>query len=250
MAGPAIAIHGGCGVMPRSGLSETDWKAARQDLATALRAGWHILEAGGAALNAAGEHELDASIMRGADLAAGAVTLARHVRNPIRAARALLQASGPVMLGGTAADVFAKEAGLEMVDQAYFTTERCLEALASLKQRAQEGTNRSASEAEKHGAVSAVALDLNGRLAAATPTSGYNNKPIGRIGDSPIIDADTYARDGGCAVSGTGAGEFFIRHAAGNVTAPFNTEGMFRGWITPDGHLCLDTHTDILSTPL
>ncbi|NKJ40477.1 isoaspartyl peptidase/L-asparaginase [Rhizobium sp. SG570] len=316
MTEPAIAIHAGCGVMPRTGLSEADWEAARQDLAAALRAGWQVLKGGGsaldaveaavvvmedsphfnaghgAALNTAAEHELDASIMGGGDLAAGAVTLLRHVRNPIRAARALLEAGGPVMLGGAAADAFAKEAGLEMVDQAYFTTERRVEALVSLKQRAQDGTIRSASEAEKHGTVGAVALDVNGHLAAATSTGGYNNKPAGRIGDSPLIGAGTYARDGVCAVSGTGAGEFFIRHvvgheissrvaylnekiaeaaghvvltdlarygigagvvaidAVGNVTAPYNTEGMFRGWITPDGHLSVGTHADIISLPL
>jgi beta-aspartyl-peptidase (threonine type) len=302
--------------MPISGLSEADWEAARQDLAAALRAGWQVLKGGGtafdaveaavvvmedsrhfnaghgAALNAAGEHELDASIMRGDDLAAGAVTLVQHVRNPIRAARALLEAGGAVMLAGPAADAFAKAAGLEMVDQSYFTTERRVQALASLQQRAREGTSRTASEAEKHGTVGAVALDVNGHLAAATSTGGYNNKPVGRIGDSPIIGAGTYARDGVCAVSGTGAGEFFIRHAvgheiasrvaylnekiagaaghvvltdlarhgigagvvaidaAGNVTAPFNTEGMFRGWITPDGHLSVGTHADITSLPL
>ncbi len=316
MTRPAIAIHGGCGVMARQSLTEGDWAAARADLAQALKAGWRILQAGGtaieaveaavvvmedspqfnaghgAALNSAGDHELDASIMRGADLGAGALTLLRHVRNPVKAARALMEAGGPVMLAGHAADQFARQSGLEMVEQSYYTTERRVKALASLQQRSLDGTSEAASEAEKHGTVGAVALDHEGHLAAATSTGGYNNKPVGRIGDSPIIGAGTYARDGVCAVSGTGAGEFFIRHAvgheiasrmaylgesvaaaadhvimgdlaryrigagvvaidaSGNVSAPFNTEGMFRGWITAEGQMHIGTHAEATSIPL
>lgn len=314
MARPVIAIHGGCGVMARHDLTEAEWEAARNGLAAALNAGWHVLQAGGpaleavesavvvledsphfnagygAALNADGEHELDASIMRGSDLAAGAVALARRIRNPVRAARALLESGGPVMLSGAEADRFAERAGAAMVEPGYFTTERRVEALRSLKQRQLEGTIRSASEAEKHGTVGAVALDCTGHLAAATSTGGYNNKPPGRIGDSPIIGAGTYARDGVCAVSGTGAGEFFIRHCVGheiasrvaflgepleqaagrviledlkgygigaggvavdthgNVVAPYNTDGMFRGWITGDGQLTVATHDQLHTT--
>jgi beta-aspartyl-peptidase (threonine type) len=313
MARRAIAVHGGCGVMAKLDLPDTDWQAARYDLAKALRAGWAVLQAGGssiaaveaavvvmedspqfnaghgAALNANGVHELDSSIMRGSDFAAGAVTLVRHIRNPVKAARALLEGNGPVMLGGPEADAFAGRAGLDIVEQSYFTTERRLKALASLKARDLEGTLKSASEAEKHGTVGAVALDDAGHLAAATSTGGYNNKPAGRIGDTPIIGAGTYARDGVCAVSGTGAGEFFIRHAVGHeiasrvaylgetleiaadrvimhnlagygigagivaldaegqITAPYNTDGMFRGWITQDGELSVATHGDVLS---
>jgi beta-aspartyl-peptidase (threonine type) len=314
MAHPVIAVHGGCGVMARHDLAEAEWEASRNDLAAALRAGWRALQAGGAALeaveaavviledsphfnagygaalNADGEHELDASIMRGSDLAAGAVTLVRRIRNPVRAARALLESGGPVMLGGAEADRFAERAGLAMVEPGYFTTERRVKALRSLQQRQLEGTIRSASEAEKHGTVGAVALDRDGHLAAATSTGGYNNKPPGRVGDSPIIGAGTYARDGVCAVSGTGAGEFFIRHAVGheiasrvaflgesleraadrvilqdlkgygigagvvavdahgNVAAPYNTAGMFRGWITGDGRLAVATHDRLYTT--
>jgi beta-aspartyl-peptidase (threonine type) len=316
MTKPAIAIHGGCGVMAKLGLSEAEWAAARADLAAALGAGWRVLTAGGsaveaveaavvvmedspqfnsghgAALNAEGVHELDSSIMRGSDLAAGAVTLVKHIRNPVKAARALLEGDGPVMLGGPAADAFAEAHGLEMVEQSYFTTQRRIDALKSLKARGLAGTLKSASEAEKHGTVGAVALDKAGHLAAATSTGGYNNKPDGRIGDSPIIGAGTYARDGVCAVSGTGAGEFFIRHAvgheiasriaylgeslaqaseqvirkdlagygigagivaldaAGNVAAPFNTDGMFRGWITPAGEMYVGTHETVERMPL
>jgi beta-aspartyl-peptidase (threonine type) len=311
MACPVIAIHGGCGVMARHALAEAEWEASRDALAAALRAGWCVLEAGdpaldavdaavvvldgsphfkagyGAALNADGVHELDASIMRGSDRAAGAATLVRRVRNPVRAARALLESGGPVMLGGAEADKFAERAGMAMVEPGYFTTERRVKALRSLQQRQLDGTIRSASEAEKHGAVGAVALDRDGHLAPATSTGGYNNKPPGRIGDSPIIGAGTYARDGVCAVSGTGAGEFFIRHAVGheiasrvaflgesleqaadrvilqdlksygigagivavdalgNVAAPYNTDGMFRGWITGDSHMTVATHDQL-----
>ncbi len=302
--------------MAKLDLSEADWADARRDLAEALRAGWRALTAGGsavdaveaaiivmedspqfnaghgAALNAGGIHELDASIMRGADLGAGAVTLVRRIRNPIRAARALLEQGSPVMLGGPEADSFAARSGLDMVEQSYFTTGRRVTALASLKAKAFQGTLKSASEAEKHGTVGAVALDSAGHLAAGTSTGGYNNKPEGRIGDSPIIGAGTYARDGVCAVSGTGAGECFIRHAVGhevasrvaylgeplataadqviksdlagygigaglvavdahgNIAAPFNTDGMFRGWITADGHMSIGTHADVTTVPL
>ena len=316
MVKPALAIHGGCGVMVKLGLTDAEWTAAREDLAAALRAGWRVLSAGGscldavqaavvvmedsehfnaghgAALNAAGVHELDSSIMRGSDLAAGGVTLVRRIRNPVKAARAVLEAGDAVILGGPHADAFAEKAGLDMVEQAYFTTERRVKALASLKQRGLSGTLKSASESEKHGTVGAVALDAEGHLAAATSTGGYNNKPEGRIGDSPIVGAGTYARDGVCAVSGTGAGEYFIRYAvgheiasrvaylgesiaeaaehvvvtdlkphgigagvvaidaSGNITAPYNTDGMFRGWITQDGQMSVATHGEVLSFPL
>jgi beta-aspartyl-peptidase (threonine type) len=316
MIRPVIAIHGGCGVMAKLDLSEAEWAEARRDLAEALRAGWRVLKAGGsavdaveaavvvmedapqfnaghgAALNTDGVHELDSSIMRGSDLGAGAVTLARRIRNPVRAARALLERNTAIMLGGPEADKFAEATGLDMVEQGYFTTERRVQALATLKAKAIAGTLKSATEAEKHGTVGAVAFDAQGHLAAATSTGGYTNKPAGRIGDSPIIGAGTYARDGVCAVSGTGAGEFFIRHAVGheiasriaylgetlqtatdqviktdlasygigagivaidahgNITAPFNTDGMFRGWITADGDLFVGTHIDVTQVSL
>lgn len=313
----AIAIHGGCGVMARSDLPDEAWEAAKQDLATSLRQGWAILQAGGsaldaveaavrvmeesehfnagygAALNTAGEHELDASIMDGRTLAAGAVSAVRRVRNPVRAARAVLEDGNCVMLTGPAADAFAAATGLEMVAPDFYTTERRRDALLAMKAHEAAGTAKRATEAEKHGTVGAVALDRDGHLAAATSTGGYTNKPEGRVGDSPIIGAGTYARDGVCAVSGTGKGEYFIRHvvghevasrvaylgeslavaadhvvmhdlqphaigaglvaidAAGNVAAPFNTDGMFRGWITTDGVLYVGTHREELqSIPL
>ena len=280
-------------------------------LADALRAGWRILHSGGsaldavqatvvvmensshfnagygAALNDAAEHELDASIMDGASLAAGAVCAVRRVRNPVSAARAVLDSGRAVLLAGAAADEFAASVGLAMVPPDYFTTQRRVDALRVLKERGASGTIVPASEAEKHGTVGAVARDSQGHLAAATSTGGFNNKPAGRVGDSPIIGAGTYAKDGVCAVSCTGQGEIFIRRvvaydlaarisyagqaleqaanalvfdtlsshgigaglvalgATGNPVAPFNTLGMYRGWITTDGQLTVATHHEL-----
>ena len=310
MAPIAIGIHGGCGTLDRSLMSEPEWSEARQHLTDALTSGWRLLSNGassvdavaaavvvmenswhfnagyGAALNAAGEHELDASIMDGATLAGGGIAGARRVRNPVLAARALMKRGPSVLLAGGAADDFAADCGLEIVPNGYFTTERRVQALASLKARARTGTMEMSSEAEKHGTVGAVALDSQGNLAAATSTGGFNNKPVGRVGDSPILGAGTYARNGVCAVSGTGQGEIFIRrvaaydvaarmmyakaslHAAadtlvfdvlgshkigagmiacdaeGNICAPYNTLGMYRGWIDTDGTMKVATHSE------
>lgn len=307
----AIGIHGGCGTPDASKLTESEWAEARQQLAASLTAGWKVLAAGGhaidaveaavvvmedsphfnagygAALTEAGDHELDASIMRGDTLAAGAVSAVRRIRNPILAARAVMERSDCVLLTGDGADAFAQRAGLAMVDNGYFTTERRTAALASLKKRRASGTILMASEAEQHGTVGAVALDANGNLAAATSTGGFNNKPLGRVGDSAVIGAGTYAKNGTCAVSCTGQGEIFIRHAAaydiaariayagqsleqatnaivhdtmvshrigaglvaidasGRVLAPFNTIGMYRGWVTPAGEMSIATHQDV-----
>ena len=245
----------------------------------------HFNAGHGAALNENGVHELDAAIMDGATLAAGAVCAARHVRNPVLAARALLEAGDPLLLAGPAADRYAEAKGLAVVPQAYFTTERRRRALAAMKAHAAAGSE--ATENEKHGTVGAVALDSHGHLAAATSTGGYNNKPDGRVGDIPIIGAGTYARDGVCAVSGTGKGEFFIRHlvgkeiaariaylgedlataaakvvmedlkpyrigaglvavsARGEIAAPYNTDGMFRGWVTDEGRFRVASHAEV-----
>jgi beta-aspartyl-peptidase (threonine type) len=304
----AIGIHGGCGTLDRAQMPDAEWAEAREHLSASLKAGWEVLKRGGraldaveaaivvmeesphfnagygAAINADGIHELDASIMDGETLGAGAVAGARRIRNPIKAARAVMERSPSVLLAGSAADGFAEHCGLAMVDNSFFTTERRVKALASLKQREKDGTFAAASEGEKHGTVGAVALDKAGHLAAGTSTGGFNNKPPGRVGDSPIIGAGTYARDGVCAVSGTGQGELFIRHvlaydiaarmmyagesldhasdllinkvmrdhkvgagcmaidAKGRVLAPFNTLGMYRGWIMADGRIVVGTH--------
>ena len=238
MGGIAIGLHGGCGTLARGLLSDADWSESRTHLADALRAGWRLLSAGGSALDAvqaavvvledsphfnaghgaalteAAEHELDASIMDGATLAAGAVCTVRRVKNPVIAARAVLESGRAVLLAGAAADDFAASRGLVMVEPGYFTTQRRVDALRILKARGASGTVMPASEAEKHGTVGAVARDRHGHLAAATSTGGFNNKPAGRVGDSPIIGAGTYAKDGVCAVSCTGQGEIFIRRVA------------------------------------
>jgi L-asparaginase / beta-aspartyl-peptidase len=307
MAPIAIGIHGGCGTLEASLMSDAEWVEARAHLADALRVGWNHLAKGGrsldavvaavtvmedswhfnagfgAALNAAGEHELDASVMDGATFGAGAVCGVRQVRNPIRAARAVMERSPSVLIAGSAADAFAASCGLDMVANGYFTTDRRRAALAAIKVKEASGQMKTATEAEKHGTVGAVALDADGNLAAGTSTGGFNNKPVGRVGDSPIIGAGTYARNGVCAVSCTGQGEIFIKRAAafdvaarmmyvkadlaaatgavvetlgthnigaglvacdshGNVVAPFNTLGMYRGWVTRDGDMIVATH--------
>ena len=238
MSGIAIGLHGGCGTLSASLQTDAEWAESRDHMANALRAGWRILRAGGSALDAVqaavvvmedsphfnagygaaltekSEHELDASIMNGASLAAGAVCTVRRVRNPVLAARAVLDSGRAVLLTGEAADEFAASQGLAMVEPTYFTTQRRVDALKLLQQRAATGAFVPASEAEKHGTVGAVARDQQGHLAAATSTGGFNNKPSGRVGDSPLIGAGTYAQDGVCAVSCTGQGEIFIRRVA------------------------------------
>ena len=247
MTPPVLALHGGCGTLARELLPAAEWDEVRAHLAQALRAGWGVLGAGGsavqaveativvledsphfnaghgAALTSEARHELDASLMDGATLQAGAVCTVRRIRNPIRAARAVMERSGCVLLSGPAADDFAQAQGLAMVDNAWFTTPRRVKALADIQaaraagptaQAGPAGAMRPISEADRHGTVGAVARDRAGHLAAGTSTGGFNDKPPGRVGDSPLIGAGTYAMDGVCAVSCTGMGERFIRHVA------------------------------------
>jgi L-asparaginase / beta-aspartyl-peptidase len=233
----ALAIHGGAGVIERGSMTPELEAAYRQAIEDALRAGYAVLAGGGSALDAVvaavlpledsdlfnagrgavltaeGAAELDASIMDGATLDAGAIAGVRHVRNPIRAARYVMERSPHVMLAGTGADTFAEAQGLEPVENAYFLTERRREALRRVQERERSSQPTGAREAhERMGTVGAVALDRQGRLAAATSTGGTTNKRFGRVGDSPVIGAGTYA-DAGCAVSATGTGEYFIRLA-------------------------------------
>ena len=234
----AIAVHGGAGTLPPAELMPDRQLAFRGGIESALRAGFVILERGGSSLDAVvaavqvleddplfnagrgsvlaanGEHELDASIMDGRDLRAGSVTGVRHVRNPIRLARLVMDRSPHVMLAGAGAEEFAREQGLEPVPNDHFTTERRRLELA----RVLRGEDKAGGEAVL-GTVGAVALDSAGNLAAATSTGGMTGKKWGRIGDSPIIGAGTYAANDCCAVSATGHGEYFIRAAVAHEIA-------------------------------
>jgi L-asparaginase / beta-aspartyl-peptidase len=292
--GCVLAIHGGAGVIRREDLSRALEARISAALERSLRAGHAIFEAGGPALdavvaavqvledsplfnagrgavyNADGRHELDAAIMDGATLRAGGVTCVRRIRNPVAAARAVMEKSAHVLLAGPGAERFARRNRIELVAPGWFDT---LARRAALE-RERQGRARRAEDV--HGTVGAVALDRAGHLAAATSTGGTTGKLPGRVGDSPIVGAGTYADDDACAVSGTGIGEFYIRTCLaydvaarmrysrarldlaaaaalermaslggsgglvaidrrGRVAAPFNTEGMYRGWITRAG---------------
>jgi beta-aspartyl-peptidase (threonine type) len=231
----ALAIHGGCGVFPKTVIGEQFAADVRAALAAALEAGAAILRKGGpaldaveaavvvmedvpvfnaghgAAFNALGEHELDAAIMDGRTLEAGAVAGLRVARNPVRVARGVMRSGDFLLLQGDGADEFAKAAGFETVPMSYFGTAQRREMLAEMKALAAKGEAERANEAQKHGTVGAAARDMHGNLAAATSTGGYTNKPLGRIGDSPIVGAGTYANNATCAISATGKGEYFIR---------------------------------------
>ena len=223
----ALAVHGGAGTLPRRDMTAETERTYRAALERALDAGQGILDGGGAALDAVeravvcleddplfnagrgavftadGRHELDASIMDGRTRAAGAVACACRVPNPIRLARLVMERSPYVLLVGEGAEAFAREQGMDLVDPGWFSTAR---------RRAQAGDRTI-------GTVGAVALDAAGHLAAATSTGGLPNRRPGRVGDSPIIGAGTYADDGSCAVSATGTGELFIRAVAAHDVA-------------------------------
>jgi len=225
MTRPVIAIHGGAGTIRRGEMSATQAGRYRAALDHALRTGYEILKTGGSSLDAVvaavavledsplfnagrgavytadADNELDAAVMEGATLRAGAVTCVRRIRNPVLAARAVMERSPHVLLAAAGAERFARREGLAMVPAAYFGTRR--------RRLALERTQRT--EAEMHGTVGAVALDCSGNLAAATSTGGYTGKLPGRVGDSPVIGAGTYADDRTCAVSCTGPGELFMR---------------------------------------
>jgi beta-aspartyl-peptidase (threonine type) len=238
-----IAVHGGAGTARPEDVGSDRERQFREKLTEALSAGGEILAAAGSALDAVetairimedsplfnagkgavfthdGRNELDASIMDGATLEAGAVAAVHHVKNPITLSRRVLDSSPHVLMGGAGAEEFALEQGIELVPKSYFFTEsrwrslqRALEAEQSAEARG--GTEpEAAGELGATGTVGVVALDMNGDLAAGSSTGGRTNKRYGRIGDSPIIGAGTYADNDACAVSGTGHGEFFITNA-------------------------------------
>jgi beta-aspartyl-peptidase (threonine type) len=321
----AFVMHGGAGTITRSSMTAEVEKQYRETLEEALRAGQAILVKGGASLDAVeagiriledsplfnagkgavftheGKNELDAAIMDGKTLKAGAVAGVTIIKNPISAARAVMEKSPHVMMAGKGAELFATKMGLEIVDPSYFWTERRWKALQRELMKEQQpqpaqphaelrgdvgpppspaAPPRAAAPQQddtRHGTVGAVALDRAGNLAAGTSTGGTTNKQYGRIGDTPIIGAGTYANNQSVAVSCTGTGEYFIRWTVahdiaalvqykgmtveqagheviwkklplpegdggciildrgGNHAMPFNSEGMYRGWIGEDG---------------
>lgn len=289
---PGIAIHGGAGTISRGQLTPEKEAAYLMALNQCLMAGYSIIEAGGASLDAVqqavmaledcelfnagrgavftheGRHEMDASIMEGSKLLAGAVCGVSNVRNPVSLAREVMEHSGFVMLSGRGAEMYARSRNLPFEPDSYFFTEHRHSQLMQLQ--GSQATRLDDSPQTKMGTVGAVALDQHGNVAAATSTGGMTNKRYGRIGDSPVIGAGTYANNRTCAISCTGHGEYFIRSVVaydisclmeyrglsladacrqvvneklvafggeggliaidgqGNICLPFNSEGMYR----------------------
>ncbi|OWY37881.1 beta-aspartyl-peptidase [Xenophilus sp. AP218F] len=247
----ALALHGGAGTLRRSELSPADEQRYRAGLEAALQAGYRVLRQGGAALDAvcasvcaleddplfnagrgsvftlAGAQEMEAAVMDGSRQDAGSVTGLSTVRNPVLLARAVMERSPHVTLGFAAAEDFARRIGLPTQAPGYFHTDKRWQALLLEKERlAAGGDDADIPEDRKHGTVGAAALDAQGRLAAATSTGGRTAKWPGRIGDTPVIGAGTWA-DAHCAVSATGHGESFIRCAAGHeISARMRLAGM------------------------
>jgi beta-aspartyl-peptidase (threonine type) len=292
----ALAIHGGAGTIRPEEMSAERETAYRNGLEQALLRGWEVLSRGGAALDAVersvrvlednplfnagrgsvftheGRHEMDAAIMSGKDLRAGAVAAVSHIKNPVTFARRVMEETPHVLLCGSGAEEIARELGCEFAPTEYFFDAFRYEQL--LQARREQVVRLDHSTGKTIGTVGAVACDAMGHLAAATSTGGMTNKRFGRVGDTAIIGAGTYADDHTCAVSCTGHGEFFIRAVAayevaclmkyrnlnlneacervvgvtllemggeggliavdrmGNVALPFNSEGMYRAWVT------------------
>ncbi|MEA3048823.1 MAG: L-asparaginase / beta-aspartyl-peptidase [Sphingomonadales bacterium] len=294
-SGWKLVIHGGAGVIERALLSGPQERALRAGLEAALDAGSTILAAGGSALDAVeetakvleddpnfnagrgsvftyqGTNEMDAAIMEGESRNAGAVTGATATKNPIALARAIMERSPHVFLSREGADQFSREQGLEQAGPEWFATPERRRQLEEMK----ESEHHYFDEELKYGTIGAVAVDVRGHVAAATSTGGLTGKRWGRIGDSPLIGAGTYADDRSAAVSATGAGEYFIRAAvaheicarirhgesaraaadaviadvgslggsggvivvtpSGEAAWAFNTPGMYRGVAGPEG---------------
>jgi len=317
----AIVIHGGAGTIERDDMTDEQEAAYRDALRAALQNGHDVLTRGGSAMDAVvaaittmednplfnaakgavftseNTVELDASIMDGETRMAGALTGVKHIRNPITLARTILEESVHVMMAQEGAEAFAKQHGFEMVPNEYFYTERRREQAEQAREESGDGATGSIhlpdstdpSHTHKFGTVGAVALDQDGNIAAGTSTGGTTNKRFGRVGDSPIIGAGTYADNETCGVSSTGHGEYFIRAAVaheisarmkhgamslqeaassvvheelpqmppnggsggvisldaeGNIAMPFNTAGMYRGYVDTDGTLVVKIYED------
>jgi beta-aspartyl-peptidase (threonine type) len=235
-----IVMHGGAGTITKKNMTPEREKEYTEKLTEALNAGYKILNNGGRSLDAVqtainiledsplfnagkgavfnhdGKNEMDASIMDGKTLNSGAVAGVKHVKNPINLARLVMDSSRHVMMTGDGAEIFAVEKGMELVDESYFFTQKRFDYLQKVLEREQATPDSSQSninlhKSEKYGTVGVAALDKDGNLAAGTSTGGLTNKRYGRVGDSPIIGAGTYANNKTCAVSATGTGEYFIR---------------------------------------
>jgi len=307
-----LVIHGGAGTITRKGMSAEMEQQYRAGLAQALKTGHAVLAKGGSSLDAVeaairvlednplfnagkgavftheGRNELDAAIMDGRTKAAGSIAGVTIIRNPITAARAVMEKSKHVMMIGRGAELFATKMGLEVVDPSYFWTERRWKSLQEelLKEQGKPQAALEFPDDRKFGTVGAVALDASGNLAAGTSTGGMTDKQFGRVGDAPIIGSGTYADNESVAVSATGHGELFIRwtvaydiaalvkyrgmsvkdaanevihkklapvkgeggvivlDAKGNFAMPFNSEGMYRGWIGGDGQPHVEIYKD------
>jgi beta-aspartyl-peptidase (threonine type) len=304
MAKMALAIHGGAGTIQRSQMTDALEHEYREGLETAIKSGWAVLEKGGSSVDAVeaavveledfplfnagrgsvftheGRNEMDAAIMDGHALKAGAVAMVRNIRNPIRLARQVIEKTEHILLAGEGANQFAEVIGMHAEPDEYFFTEH---RWLQLQQAMSEGrVHLDHHVAKPMGTVGAVACDSKGHVAAATSTGGMSNKKFGRVGDTPLIGGGTYADDV-CAVSCTGHGEFFmlgvsafdvaarmkykslsLEDAAqetigrlteikgdggliavdteGNCTLPFNSEGMYRGWMTAAGELNIEIY--------
>ncbi|WP_456460892.1 isoaspartyl peptidase/L-asparaginase family protein [Lutibacter sp.] len=241
----AIVIHGGAGGIKREYFTKEQQEAYAQKLHEALDAGYKVLENGGISLNAIeaainvmedsplfnagkgavynseGNQEMDAAIMDGKTLNAGAVAGVNHIKNPILAARIVMDSSKHVLLSGKGAEIMAKKYGIEMVDSSYFFTQKRLNQLRKIQGKEKTQLDHTAFlikneliDDHKYGTVGAVAIDKNGNIAAGTSTGGMTNKKFGRIGDVPLIGAGTYANNLTCGISATGTGEYFIRTVA------------------------------------
>ncbi len=302
----ALAVHGGAGTILKSQMTDELEREYRAGLQSSLEKGWEILEKGGSALDAVeaatielenfplfnagrgsvftheGKNEMDASIMDGKSLKAGAVAFIRNIKNPVSLARLVMEKTPHVLLAGEGAKEFAREMKVEIETDEYFFTEHRYRQLLSAIEDNRVQLDHSANR-KSLGTVGAVACDKEGSLAAATSTGGMTNKKFGRIGDTPIVGAGNYADNATCAVSCTGHGEFFMRSVTaydlsarmkykdlslveaadetienlskiggeggliavdgrGNVALPFNSEGMYRGFVRADGKLQIEIY--------